>query len=153
MADGIDFTLEGAEELQKLFSNMSDKMVRRATSRAARKSLKPAHKKAKSNALRFDDPETAESIAKNLAIKVSTKRFKLSGIIKASLGVRGGAKDDGNGGKFGDTWYWRLLEFGTVKMPAQPFLRPAFNPRQAEQVFTAAMREEIKKEIAKHGII
>lgn len=26
----------------------------------------------------------------------------------------------------GNTFYWRFLEFGTAKMPAKPFLRPAF---------------------------
>lgn len=25
----------------------------------------------------------------------------------------------------GDIWYWKLIEFGTSKMPAQPFMRPA----------------------------
>ena len=26
-----------------------------------------------------------------------------------------------------DAWYWRFVEFGTVKMSARPFLRPAFD--------------------------
>jgi HK97 gp10 family phage protein len=29
-----------------------------------------------------------------------------------------------------DAWYWRFVEFGTVKMSAQPFLRPAFDMRK-----------------------
>lgn len=151
MADGVQLNIEGYEELQARLQRMSGAMIRRATSRASRKSLKPAHKKAKENAMRFDDPETAESIAKNLAIRVSTKQFKLKGIVKASLGVRGGAKAGGDGGKFGDTFYWRFIEFGTSNMPAHPFLRNAFNPTEANTAFTAAMREEIRKEIAKYS--
>ncbi len=29
-----------------------------------------------------------------------------------------------------DAWYWRFVEFGTVKMAASPFLRPAFDLRK-----------------------
>ena len=33
-----------------------------------------------------------------------------------------------------DAWYWRFVEFGTVKMPARPFLRPAFDMKKHEAV-------------------
>lgn len=29
-----------------------------------------------------------------------------------------------------DAWYWRFVEFGTVKMSARPFLRPAFDVKK-----------------------
>lgn len=29
-----------------------------------------------------------------------------------------------------DAWYWRFVEFGTVKMSARPFLRPAFDMKK-----------------------
>ncbi len=93
---------------------------------------------------------TDESIAKNIATRVSTRKFKSQGTIKGRVGVRGGAKNDGSAGTFGDTWYWRLLEFGTSKMTAKPMLRPAFNSNQVTDAFTDAMKLEIAKEIAKH---
>ena len=53
-----------------------------------------------------------------------------------------------------DAWYWRFVEFGTVKMSARPFLRPAFDikkndaltaikTRLAERIEQAA--RELKK--------
>ena len=36
-----------------------------------------------------------------------------------------------------DPWYWRFLEFGTVKMAARPFLRPAFEARKMDAVKVA----------------
>lgn len=49
------------------------------------------------------------------------------------------AKDDGTGRKKakspslrGNPSYWWLVEFGTSKAPAQPFLRPAFESKKGE---------------------
>lgn len=48
-------------------------------------------------------------------------------------------------------WHWRFLEFGTVKMSARPFMRPAFDTMKEKA--TEAIREyasrRIDKEIAK----
>jgi len=33
-----------------------------------------------------------------------------------------------------DAWYWRFVEFGTRKMAARPFLRPALESRRHEAV-------------------
>ena len=33
-----------------------------------------------------------------------------------------------------DAWYWRFVEFGTVKMAARPFLRPAFERKKRAAV-------------------
>ncbi len=149
MADGVKFRFEGAEELKELLKDLSTDMARRSTSRAVRKSLSETRDKAKANAQQVDNPDTKESIAGNIATRVSAKRFKYQGVIKGSVGVRGGAKK-GKEGKYGDTWYWRLLEFGTSRIRARPMLRPAFNPSQVTDAFSESMRQEIAKEIAKH---
>lgn len=48
-----------------------------------------------------------------------------------SRGARGGPDEAGakvyadkSGGRTGSGYHWHLLEFGTVKMPAQPFINP-----------------------------
>jgi HK97 gp10 family phage protein len=41
-----------------------------------------------------------------------------------------------------DAWYWRFLEFGTSKLAARPFLRPAFDQMKVEAVM------EIKNKLA-----
>lgn len=45
-----------------------------------------------------------------------------------------------------DPYYWWWVEFGTSKMPARPFLRPAFRTTKAEQL--AAIRKRMAAGIA-----
>lgn len=46
-----------------------------------------------------------------------------------------------------DSWYWRLVEFGTSKMTAQPFMRPAFEKQKEAAI--EAMREKLDERIQK----
>lgn len=47
-----------------------------------------------------------------------------------------------------DPFYWRFVEFGTSKMAARPFLRPAFeqSKQQAANVIISTLKTEIHKE-------
>lgn len=47
-----------------------------------------------------------------------------------------------------DAWYARLLEYGTSKMSAKPFIRPAFDAKKVEA--GTAVIEKIQ-EFANHG--
>ena len=48
-------------------------------------------------------------------------------------------------------WYAHFVEFGTVRSPARPFMRPAFDAKQAEAM--AAFGAYIRKRLlTKHGI-
>lgn len=60
------------------------------------------------------------------------------------VSVRSGKKEQK---KNRDAWYWRLVEFGTEKMSAQPFLRPAFEAAklQALERIKAKLAERIQK--------
>lgn len=46
----------------------------------------------------------------------------------------------------GDLYYWRFLEFGTSKMPAHPFLRPAFEAQKENAIerFRAALADGVQ---------
>ena len=50
-----------------------------------------------------------------------------------------------------DAWYWRFVEFGTRKMRAQPFLRPALEAkrREAGQAMKDRLSERIEMEASK----
>jgi len=52
-----------------------------------------------------------------------------------------------------DAFYGRFVEFGTSKMPAKPFLRPAFEAKKeaAIEAMRAYMAERIPKEVTKAG--
>jgi HK97 gp10 family phage protein len=70
-----------------------------------------------------------------------------------TVGVRHGKKYRKQGKKgtlSQDAYYWRWVEFGTVKMRAQPFLRPAFeaNKQLAVQVIAQYLAKRIPEEAA-----
>jgi HK97 gp10 family phage protein len=46
-----------------------------------------------------------------------------------------------------DAYYWWFLENGTSKMPAQPYLRPAFDMKKDEalQVFTQELDKDVRR--------
>lgn len=56
----------------------------------------------------------------------------------------------GKGGAYNphDPFYWRFVEFGTSKMPAQPFLQPAFTSKkeQASREIITTLRDDILRE-------
>ena len=61
------------------------------------------------------------------------------------VSVKSGAKHRGAGKKYLDAWYWRFVEFGTSKMAARPFLRPAFEAKKTEAI--EAIRAYLAKRI------
>ena len=81
---------------------------------------------------------------------------ELSNMLKQTfyVGVRKG-KQYRNQGKKGnlsqDAFYARFVEFGTVKMPARPFMRPAFEAKKGEAVaaIKAYLERRIPEEVAK----
>jgi HK97 gp10 family phage protein len=52
-----------------------------------------------------------------------------------------------------DAWYWRFVEFGTVKMAARPFLRPAFDLRKndALDAIKTRLAERIEQAVQELG--
>lgn len=131
--------------------------VDRAMRTALRAGARTIMNEAKINASRIDDPATAENIAKNIATRNFSKSVEdHMGGVGVQIGVKGGAKQYANtrfnvrkrrvGGAYetggtssnpgGDTWYWRLIEFGFhhrggPQVPPRPFMRPAFDNHQA----------------------
>ena len=59
--------------------------------------------------------------------------------------LKKGAK--GAAGTNRDAYYWWWLEFGTSKMAAKPFVRPALPAKQAQAI--EAMRDQLRKGIKK----
>jgi HK97 gp10 family phage protein len=56
-----------------------------------------------------------------------------------------------HGDRSQDAYYWRFIEFGTVKMAAHPFLRPAFETKRHEAVtaLTTYLEARIPDEAAR----
>lgn len=77
----------------------------------------------------------------NIAKNVATKRVKGTLTAEYAVFVKGKRKD-GFAGRAA-----RLMEFGTVTMPAKPFLRPAFEATQEQAA--NAIKTRLEKRIAK----
>lgn len=129
MAKALSWNVQGLEELNERFRYLGFDMRYKGGRFALRKAVNIVRDQAKTNALAFDDPTTGRVIADNIAVRWGGKHFKQTGELMFRVGVLGSNKISGNSnpdtGAGGATPHWHLLEFGTSKMAAQPFLRPA----------------------------
>ena len=132
MSGDFGFKMEGVDELISKLKAVSRETANKGGKAALRKAAKVILDAAKSGAQRLDDPATAEDIEANLAIRWNSKAFKRTGNLALRVGVRGGAGGNRKSEEFEglpgkDTRHWRYLEFGTEKVAAQPFMRPALS--------------------------
>jgi HK97 gp10 family phage protein len=117
--------------------NMGPKLEKKYLNSSLRKGAVMVQSAAQERAKSFDDPKTPQMVWKQIAIYTSADLGKQNGGVALQVGVKGGAKQvrgeppEGKKGKNGvysgpgAVYYWRFLEFGTSKMAAQPFMRPA----------------------------
>lgn len=169
MADTVDFSITGLDSLLGKLDAVNYDVKRKGGRSALRKAAQVVAARVKDGARSVDDPATAEMIAENVAVRWSNRRFKRTGDLMFRVGILGGAKQYANtrenvrkgragqtyktGGDKrnpgGDTWYWRLVEFGTEKVPARPFMRPAMEQSMGEAtaVFVQAFERSINSSI------
>lgn len=151
---GFTVKVEGLAEVTRRLELLPDRVGYRALRRALRKGANVIKAAAVTNAKQIDDPETAEKIWKNIAVAGGgRKREKQAGGPMMRVGVRGGARltKGDNGAPGGNTTAWRMVEFGTSRSRAQPFMRPAMNSA-ANGAFNAAataMVTELDKELSR----
>lgn len=89
-------------------------------------------------------------MARTGVTKKSVRRRRLNKKSKnkhrASVGIY---MHKGTGKTHGSAYYWRFIEYGTKKMPATPFIRPAYHNHEAEAV--DRFKSRLAKSIKKHG--
>ncbi|WP_054913194.1 HK97-gp10 family putative phage morphogenesis protein [Pseudomonas sp. NBRC 111127] len=127
MADGVEFSILGLDSLLGKLSEVSVDVRHKGGRAALRKAAQVVVQKAKAGAERIDDKATGRSISDNIALRWNGRLFKRTGDLGFRVGVLHGAvlKDGGDLSSNAPTPHWRLIEFGTEKMPAAPFMRPA----------------------------
>lgn len=127
MADGVEFSILGLGSLLGKLQEVSVDVRRKGGRAALRKAAQVVVQKAKEGAERIDDSATGRSISDNIALRWNGRLFKRTGDLGFRIGVLHGAvlKDGGDLSANAPTPHWRLFEFGTEKMPAAPFMRPA----------------------------
>lgn len=136
-----DFEIKGLDELKRKLANVSNEIVKKSGRTAVRKAANVIRKDAIARAKAFDDPSTPIAIHKLITTRFNSKESRRTGDISFKVGVRGGA------GSKNDAYYWRFLEFGTEKMAARPFMRPAME-NSTEKV-TETLVTEFDKAIDK----
>jgi len=138
--------VEGLDAVLRKLKDLPIKVRRSAVRKAAGKGAAIIRKKAKENALRVDDPGTGRRIADNIGQRLRSRYFRQTGDTMISVGVltNKGRIPKGNPdeGPKGNTPHWHLVELGTEKAKAQPFLRPAAESSVSEVFDTVATELE-----------
>lgn len=145
------------KNLNALHTDLAEKAARSAVLGAASVVRADAKKRAKAQEL-----ELSGALLENIAIK---RERTPKGRHQYHIGVRRGRKAkrarkvvDFSGGRRrvsyeNDPFYWWFHEFGTSKLPARPFLRPAFeeNKDRILETMASRIRKQLDKYRAKYG--
>lgn len=143
--------LEGMESLRAKFKQLKGGEAQKIFKSAAGAGAKVIRLEVQKGAQGIDDPDTRENIAKNIVQRAKGKRYLPANAVGVRVGIKGGAKAQQGGKKAattnpgGQTYHWRFVEFGTKKMPAQPFMRPAM--AASTDKATAAFVDRAKKRL------
>lgn len=134
----LDFSgLASIEEDLKLLTRAENDRVRRQGARAGAGVVR--------DEARRRAPKRSGKLSKNI-VAVTAKVTEQS---RATAGVRvrerGKAEDPSN------AFYWKFIELGTSKLPAAPFIRPAFDAteQQAGDAAIAKVLEALDKVLTK----
>lgn len=161
-----EFQIQGLDDVLVRMRALGPKLAAKGARTAMRKAANVVRDAAKANAAKLDDPTTPNRIADNVAVQFSAKTLKTAGDVMFRVGIRGGAKQYSNtrenrgkarvGKEYktgGSTFYWRFLEFGTSKIRARPFLRPALaeNVDKATEVAVVELNKALDRLAAKAG--
>jgi len=155
MADGIEFKIEGLDRAIDRMSTLPSKLQKRGLRAALRKGANVFRDAARVNARAIDDPETADMISRNITTQtMSSRSAKRAGAdLGMRVGVMGGAKPlkkgTATGLPGGNTTHWRMIELGTSKARAQPFMRNAMSENVDKATNTAA--DELINQLDKLG--
>ena len=144
MANSVIVKVDGLSELGKRMKGLSEdvnKKIARASTGAGASVIKKA--------ATAKVPRDTGNLAKNvIAKRIPPGETALTS--EHIVTVRQGKlteKQKGSG--LQDAFYGRFVEFGTVNMPAQPFLRPAFDENKERAI--QAIKDRIAARLAKAG--
>lgn len=125
MAGQAEVKITGAKELDKVLSLLPKRLQRKVLLQALRAGAKPM----------LDDARNGIPVKSGMTkkdLKIRAVPAKESGAPAVAIG--------GSNAKSGRAYITRFLELGTSKMPAHPFLRPAFD-NNAEQTLNIVGKE------------
>ena len=154
----VKVTMTGFDKIGPKFNGLAQDMKYTSARWGLRKATNYLMDRVRTNAQQLDDPKTGRSIAANVNGRWSNRTFKASGgnTLMFRIGIAGTANthtdpDNKDQGAKGPTPHWRLLEFGTQFMAAQPFFRPGVenNLQGATDEFCSELNKSIERQLAK----
>lgn len=144
MAERIQ--VHGLRELQASIKRFESKVERRLLTRALMDAASIHVKEAKQRA-----PVDTGELARNIRARPdkpegNEEAHVIVGVRKLTKKQLAKAREKREGAS--DPFYWRFVEFGTSKMRARPFLRPAFENTVSKMIarFTESLRDRLRKE-------
>lgn len=147
-----EFEIKGLDGVLAKMRTLSPKLQRKGLVAAVRKGANIVRDDARNRAKQFDDPSTPKPIWREIVTRVNGRRGRQEGGVVMQVGVRGGARSEKSNRSSNSSndagssvWYWRLLEFGTSEMAAQPFMRPALESNTEKA--TDAIVTELKRQL------
>lgn len=144
MADTF-LELKGFKELAAAMRELPERVAKNALRSAVGAGAAEIRKEAKLHAP-VDSGRLKTSIYQK-QIREPSGQYKQVFFVGARNGPKrkkGGTKDYSQ-----SAWYWRFVEFGTAKMAASPFLRPAFESKKEAAI--DAIGKKLDERIQKHA--
>ena len=150
--------VHGLQELSQTLMKLPAELEKRVIMGALRAAGQTIRKEAMARAPILQEPDPrrrAGTLLKSISVRrvkgkvaVYVGVFGLSGKRMAAFKAGGGTKGANNPD---DPYYWKWVEYGTKKMAARPFLRPAFEAKKFEAIrlFEAYMKKRLDKEVRK----
>jgi HK97 gp10 family phage protein len=116
----IEFKVSGFKELERNLRKLPQEIAGKVLRESLRKAAQPVVEQAKTAAPRSTDPGSQGHLADSIALR----SFKTEGLddLEVNLWLGPSPKH----------FYGMFHEFGTRKMPARPFLRPAWDAQGNE---------------------
>lgn len=130
--DSLEFDIQGFEQMKRLLRELPKKVTRQIVLDASKEAMAPMQNDAVMRA-----PVRTGRLRHNIVL--APKGGQPKGVVALALAVANKA------------FYGRFLEFGTVKMAARPFMRPAFdaNARETPNRFGKAFWPAVAREFDK----
>jgi len=137
-AGRMEIRIEGLADTKRQFSALRDSAQRRILRTALRECARVVMREAKTRA-----PRDTGKLRRNIVDKVSVKPRRAYALV--------GFRREGKRGDPRNAFYGGFVELGTRFMPAQPFLRPAFEASRDRlvKVFEDVVQREIAKVVAR----
>lgn len=138
------FTISGVTEIQRAFDTLGRKLGRKVIVQEVRKGVKVLAEDVRARAPKYAGPrKDVKKGALKEDVRVRARAKIKRGAIAMDVVVGKGTK------KKKGAYYGPMLEYGTKKMRARPFIRPAFDANK-ERIFRmvqAGIRAGIDREV------